>query len=107
MRLGDSITISRTEAEVLGSDEFQKFVSGDVASRVLLTPSDAGYYSLALPEVGEQIIAALSAFAAARSSTRCGGFGGRDRAADLARVGQCVGLGATGRRALRSTQTRP
>jgi len=64
VRLGDSITISRTEAEVLGSDEFQKFVSGDVASRVLLTPSDAGYYSLALPEVGEQIIAALSAFAA-------------------------------------------
>jgi hypothetical protein len=64
VRLGDSITISQAEAEVLQSDPFRKFASPDVTSQILLTPSGSGYYSLALPKVGRQIIGALSAFAA-------------------------------------------
>jgi hypothetical protein len=64
VRLGDSIIISQAEAEVLQSDTFRRLAAPGLTSNILLTPSGAGYYSLALPNVGRQIIGVLSAFAA-------------------------------------------
>jgi hypothetical protein len=67
LRLGDSIVVSRAEADLLQSEAFGRVASPEVRERMVLEPikRDSGtYLKLALPHVGRDVIDALSAFAA-------------------------------------------
>jgi hypothetical protein len=67
LRVGDKIVISRTEADLLRSEEFGRVASPDIRERIVLAPAKrdpADYFELALPHVGRDVIDALNAFAA-------------------------------------------
>jgi len=64
MRPGDSIVINDSEAELLTSDAFETIAPADLRSKIDLTPNTrAGYYRLALPEIGRGVVDALAEFA--------------------------------------------
>jgi hypothetical protein len=66
MRPGDSIVVSRAEADLLTGDTFQGIAPKDLVGKIVLTPTEPGsadYYRLALPRVGRRVVTALTEFA--------------------------------------------
>jgi hypothetical protein len=67
VRVGDSIVISRSEAELLKSASFAEVVPPQVAEKIRLEPEPSDAYRLELPKVGRPVVSALQEIARGRS----------------------------------------
>jgi hypothetical protein len=66
VRPGDSIVISRDEAELLESDAFAQTLPREVVEKMTVAPAPPDGYRVELPNVGRPVIDALQKFAQAR-----------------------------------------
>jgi hypothetical protein len=60
VRVGDSITVGRAEADILRGDRFARAAPPGLSSKIELLDTEGGYYRLALPGVGRQVIETLT-----------------------------------------------